>query len=749
MFVIRYRWWIIISTILVVIISGLLLFRVEINPDLETYLPEQMSSRKNTKVIYDVFGESEPILITIKADDVLATSTLERIQDISDAFAQELNYKNVFSLFEAKNIRSEEGAMIVDPIIQVIPQTDEEREILREEIKKNDLAYKLVVSEDFKYALIILNSDKTMPDDELMENLKETLSLYPGPEEVEITGQPYLRQDANNKISHDLMILLPVGLIVMFLMLLISFKEIRAVLLPFSVVVFSIIVALGMIPLFGWKLGIIGVLIPIMMIAIANNYGVYFIARYQDLNANQPHLGMYRIVQHSVNYLTRPVLFCGLTTIVGILGLVAHLLLPARQMGVVSGIAIAFALIVSLMFIPAVMSMMKKGKPHKDLSGDSNGFFFKLLHGAGNLVNKNTKVVLTGFAVFFVLCTLGLMFFKVAPDANTVLPKSHSFNKGIDIVDENFGGSKMINLMIEGDVKEPELMNKLDKFEQEIESMENVGNVTSLATIVREISKAMNDSTSPEFGKIPQSREAIAQYLELYSMSSDPEDIEQFVDFDYTNTLVNVQFKADNIADINQLVDDIKVKLDDKSSPLTIAGYSLIEKEMSESIMKGQNYSLIFAFVAIIILLSIIFRSFTAGLLGSLPLVFAVFCTFGLMGWLGLELNIVTALLSSISIGLGVDFTIHIFWRIKWELAAGRDYATSVRNTLTTIGRGISINAFSVMVGFAVLFISAFPLIRSFAFLIIISLFLCLISALVLIPALCITLKPKFLERKG
>ena len=151
--------------------------------------------------------------------------------------------------------------------------------------------------------------------------------------------------------------------------------------------------------------------------------------------------------------------------------------------------------------------------------------------------------------------------------------------------------------------------------------------------------------------------------------------------------------------------------------------------------------------MAIFILLSLIFKSFQAGLIGSIPLAFAVFCTFGLMGWLGKELDIVTALISSISIGLGVDFTIHVFWRIKWELAHGNNYGRSIKATLKTIGRGIVINASSVMLGFAVLSLSAFPLIRSFALLIILSLFLCLVCALVLIPAICYWTRPKFLEK--
>ena len=110
-----------------------------------------------------------------------------------------------------------------------------------------------------------------------------------------------MREDVNNKISRDLAVLLPVGLLLMFITLWLSFRELKAVFLPFSVVVFSTIVCVGLIPVFGWELSIIGVLIPIMMIAIANNYGVYFIARYQDMNANAPHLSMQRIVQYLWN----------------------------------------------------------------------------------------------------------------------------------------------------------------------------------------------------------------------------------------------------------------------------------------------------------------------------------------------------------------------------------------------------------------------------------------------------------------
>lgn len=326
------------------------------------------------------------------------------------------------------------------------------------------------------------------------------------------------------------------------------------------------------------------------------------------------------------------------------------------------------------------------------------------------------------------------------------MPANHSFNKAIKIVDQHFGGSKMINIMFEGDAKDPALLNEMEHYGATLKEMSNVGSVTSLSTLVKKMSTALNDADDVRYNKIPESRDAVAQYIELYSMSGDPEDIEQFVDFDYAYTILSVQYQASSIKEINEIKDKIEeLNAHSKFKPV-MGGYSLVDKEMSESLVKGQVNSLLFAFVAIFLLMSIIFKSILAGFIGSLPLVFAVFCTFGLMGWLGIELNMVTALLSSISIGLGVDFTIQVFWRIKWELALGNSYAESVMITIKTIGRGIIINAFAVMIGFSVLFLSNFPLVQSFGLLIILSLFLCLICALIFIPAICIVTEPKFLK---
>lgn len=748
LFIIRYRRWILLLTTIVMLAAIIPLTKVKINPDLESYMPDSMTSKINNKKISEVFGSDETLLLIFESEDVLQSSTLLRMRDMTEAFIKNNAFEQVLSLFQTKSIQSDDGMMVVNPVVEKIPEDHAETEILLEKIKENDLAYGLVVSEDFRYAMIMLTTNRQVQDDELMEQLNEVIAMYPGNEKVFITGQPYLRAEANDKVGLDLMILLPIGLFVMLIFLWVSFREFKAMILPFSVVVFSIVLAMGLIPAFGWEISLIGVLIPIMMIAIANNYGVHFVAKYQELHALHPRRNVNKLLQEVIIYLRKPVVLCGLTTIVGTLGLVVHLLIPARQMGVVAAIAIAFALLLSLTYIPALMSMVAN-TTLKQQKQPKKGFFHLMLNSAGQVLIFHPKRMLVFFLLFFMVVSAGIFRMHIAPDSNKVLPEDHGFNRAIQIADEHFGGAKMINIMFEGDATDPALLKRIDGYGQVLEQNPFVGKTASLALMIKKISMALHEPGEPGYNEIPDDSFAVSQYLELYAMSADIADFERFISFDYAHTLMTVQFQAPSLQDVEGLLAEISVIMQDEPLPYVVGGPSLIDKEISQSVKTGQYYSLLFAFIAILILLSIIFKSIKAGLIGSLPLVFAVFCTFGLMGWTGVELNIVTALLSSISIGLGVDFTIHVFWRLKSELQQTNDWHQAIGNTINGIGRGITINAFSVMLGFSVLFLSAFPIIQSFAFLIIISLFLCLISALLLVPALCLIMKPNFLLKFG
>ncbi|TVR69169.1 MAG: hypothetical protein EA408_12935 [Marinilabiliales bacterium] len=745
----RYRRIIIAASVFLIFAMLLPLRQARINPDLMEYLPDDIESKVNLDSLESIFGHYDPLIVIFGAPDVLEQATLLRLRAINDSLLSYDGFEDVISIFESVYIRGEHGAMLVDPVVRRIPSTREQKEALREEIIDNPLAWKMLVSENFSYTLMLVNPGQDVPDDEMIEYISRLLENVPGDEEVWFGGLPYLRYEIQKLAMRDLAVLFPAGLIVMILFLYLSFRELRAVLLPFSVVCMSTAIAMGIIPLLGWDFSIIAVLIPIMMIAVANNYGVHIVARYQEINAREPGMEMKQIVDRVMAALTKPITLTALTTIFGILGLVVHVMLPARQTGIASAAGIAFALLFSLLYIPAVMSMLKKGKVHRSFTGNGKSVIDRLLAWSGQVTTRRTVTVILVFAAFLLISATGILRLKVSINTEEMMPANHPVRVSTEIANDNFGGVKHVSVLFEGDIRDPSVMTAMDRFGRELEDVRGVGGVTSLATIIRQISRALNDPGDEFYDTIPQSRAAIAQYIELYSMSGDPEDLEQLVDFDFTRAVLNVQFSADDIRDFKRITSVIDRMAAGTPWAVLQAGQSLVEKEMSQMIVRGQILSLVFAMAAIIILLWIIFGSAFAGLMGAVPLFFTLVCNFGLMGWAGFDLDIGNSLISSIAIGIGIDYTIHIFWRIKNEMAEGKDYRDAIVRSLATTGRGIAINAFSVMIGFSVLFFSGLVILKTFAFLIIFSLFLCLLCALILVPALCLIVRPAFLENSS
>lgn len=745
LFIIRHRWWFIIVPLVITALMLIPLSKARINTNLMDYLPDDIPSKVNLNKLEAQFGKYDPVLIIFESKDVLNEKTLVRISALNDSFKRSKEIKQVVSLFESKYIRNDNGSMLVDPVVKRIPKTETSRETLRNEIKDNPLAYKLLVSSDFRYTIMLLNPAAGVSDGDLSRTIKKTLDENPGEEEVYIGGLPSLRFEIQRIATRDLAILMPLGLIIMLLTLFLSFREKKSVFLPFSVVCMSIAVAMGLMPLLGFDYSLIAVLVPIMMIAIANNYGVHLMTRYQELNAIHPRWGMKRIVNESVKKLYMPIILTALTTIVGVLGLVSHLLIPAKQIGIVSAAGILFALLASLLFIPAVMSSIKKGNLSKNFEKAPNGIMGHFLDWTGRMATGKPWSVITVFVVLLIISGAGISRLQVNINLDEMMPKSHPLRSSVKILDDEFGGTKTLSVLFEGDVKSPEVMQAMENFGSEVKKIPEVSSVTSLATVIRTISRAINNPGNPYYDRIPDKRDAIAQYIEFYNMSGDPADFEQMVDFDYTKSVATIQFKAKNYSSFKNTESKIREIVKQTPFCTLVAGQSLVEKELAEAVIKGQIWSLLFAMGSIILLLWIIFRSLRAGLMGSLPLIVSLIFNFGLMGWIGLQLDIATSMLSSIAIGIGVDYTIHLFWRMNHELQHGKPWDEAIIYTLRSTGRGIAINAFSVTVGFAVLFFSGLTILKSFGFLIIFSLLICLLCALLLIPALLQLSHPRFL----
>ena len=259
------------------------------------------------------------------------------------------------------------------------------------------------------------------------------------------------------------------------------------------------------------------------------------------------------------------------------------------------------------------------------------------------------------------------------------------------------------------------------------------------------MSKAIYTDTEDGYNRIPDTREAIAQMFELYNMSGNPDDFKQLTDLDNTKAHILIRISEPE----NHIIRSVKERIYELTSnfpaEVSVGGYAIIMSDFAESIIKGQIFSLLFAVITVLLLLTIVFRSFKGGLVGSIPLVASILILFGFMGFTGIALDAATALLSSIMIGVGVDFTIQYIWCFNLQIRSGMTYAEATSSAIGTIGRSIIINAFSVMAGFGALMFSGFTSIRFFGYLVLISIGSCVIGALVIIPAFLMKYKPGFL----
>ena len=283
--IIKYRWWIIALSVLFTLGISTVLVNLKIDPDLKNYFPKTMTSMVNTDKIEEVFGNQDIVMMIFETEDILNEETLKRVKAVEKEISRIDGVKRTSSLFGSNRIYGEDGVMYVEPTVTRIPRNDSQREELRRVIKDNDMVYNVMVSDDFRSTAVLATLEKECNEDDVFAEIHAIIESHPGAEKVHFGGLPYLRQAIDKDIKRDGLILIPIALILMLILLYLVFRQWRGVWLPFLVVVMSALLGLAMIPLLGWKFYVITMLVPILLIAVANDYGIHMIAKYQELNA--------------------------------------------------------------------------------------------------------------------------------------------------------------------------------------------------------------------------------------------------------------------------------------------------------------------------------------------------------------------------------------------------------------------------------------------------------------------------------
>lgn len=362
-----------------------------------------------------------------------------------------------------------------------------------------------------------------------------------------------------------------------------------------------------------------------------------------------------------------------------------------------------------------------------------------------DLVGRKAKKILIFSVLIILVLSAGMLQLQVDTNPINFYEEESEIVQATEIVNQHFGGANSISVAARGDITQSEMMQKISDFELAIKEFENVGEVSAVSTIIRTMNRELHNG-QPEFEKIPETDSALSQYLLLFSMSG---DLDKLIDFREENALITARIKTNSTKEIRGVLNKIQNEAQNYGAgtfPL-IGGFGDLLSELVNAVVRGQIISLFLSIILVAAVVMLLFKSFTAGVYTSVPLITALVSLFSLMGFLNIKLDMITTMLSSIMIGVGVDYTIHFLWRYREER---RDLAKeeALVETLTTSGRGITFNALSVIVGFSILFVSGFLPVKFFAFLVTVSIATCLIGALLILPALVLVFEPEFLERK-
>jgi hypothetical protein len=257
-------------------------------------------------------------------------------------------------------------------------------------------------------------------------------------------------------------------------------------------------------------------------------------------------------------------------------------------------------------------------------------------------------------------------------------------------------------------IKSPAVLKAMEAVQAHLSKDPLVGKTLSIADFIQRMNQAMN-ADDASFYRLPDDRNLVAQYLLLYSTSGEPGDFDSYVDSDYRKAVIQVFYRTDDTLDLSRTANDIETFARGVFPPgvsARVGGGSIQTLALTEEMVRTKMLNIATIMLCVFVVTALIFRSALAGLLILVPLVATVLVNFGVMGWLGIPMNIPNSLISAMAIGIGADYAIYLCFRVREERRAHRSEAEAERTAFMSAGKAALFVSTAVAGGFGVLMLS-------------------------------------------
>lgn len=730
---------------LVTLLLGLGLPRLEIDASIESMIVAGDADHAAFEAHKEVFGSDEVVSVAILLGDALTPESLSLQRRIADRLERLEAVRDIDSLVTSDDIVGEGDSLIVDPLV---PDGDprelspREQARIRERVATHDLWTGWLVSEDRATAAFQIHLEEPTGGDaerealiaEIERIVRDEVSGRP----FHLAGHPYMKTEIARAMQHDLALFLPVTVAVMAVLLLVAVGSPRMTLVLLGGTGMAVVWMLGAMGWVGEPLTALSNTGPSVLLALATAYFMHLAGAYQKEAAR----GGPRAerVARALTRVRRPTVVAGLTTAIGFGSLVGSRIPLVSGFGFDLAVGILAVVLIACFALPAALTVLGAGPGVGTLaSGVSLG---RPLFEICRFTARFARPVLAAAIALAVVCAgLGLGL-KIDSSGPSNFAEDSAFRRASEFYRAHLAGDVVANVYLQAPspegFKDPERLRRMRAFQAEAERLPEIDQTLSIADYVSLMNRAIF-ANDPAQERIPDSREAVAQYLLLYSLSGDLEDFDDIVDPSYDRARIvlsaTVPSSAASAALRAKLERLAKKHFPEEAGPNAVLSTEILLSQAADSLAAEQIRSFAGALVLIVAVVALGFRSSFDGLLLLLPNALPIAMVLATMALLGMTLSESTAVIAVVALGLAVDSTVHLLDGIRRSQSLHGSRPAAVLHAVQTSGRPVVVSSATIVAGFAVLMLSDFALIAEFGALTALTIVYCLVADLLVLPA--------------
>ena len=641
----------------------------------------------------------------------------------------------------------------------LIKKNNEYKEKINNKEKVSNYDQFKVEFENYKTLAKKKNHKNILEIRKLIQNYSEIGKIHLG-------GIPMIADDMMSFIKNDIVVFGTGVFLFIVATLWFVFRKLLWIIVPLSSCFFAVVIMTGLLGLLGWKVTVISSNFIALMLILTMAMNIHMSVRYIQIRKEKPELANVDIILITANKMFWPILYTVLTTICAFLSLIMSEIKPVIDFGWMMTFGLITSFTVTFTLLPTILNFLSKDKIEiKDTNKSVITNFF------ANTSINNSKTIFSITSLIIILSVIGINKLEVENSFINYFKKNTEIYKGMKLIDDKLGGTTPLEIILKFPAKTKEVkedddfddwgedensnndkywftkdkIDKIDKVHNYLDSLDGIGKVLSFSSILQ-VAKKLNNNK--ELGTLEMGI--------LYSKmpeSIKKEIIDPYISIKDNEARINLRI-IDSKKELrrNELIKkieyDLQNKLNLKKDEFKLAGVLILFNNLLQSLFKSQILTLGFVMIGIFVMFLILFRNLTLSLIGVVPNFIAAFFILGIIGLLGIPLDMMTITIAAITIGIAVDNSIHYIYRFKEEFSLSKRYEETLKLCHSTVGTAILNTSITIVFGFSILVFSNFIPTIYFGVFTGIAMLLAMVSVLTLLPKLILIIKPFGSENK-